>query len=279
MNTAATPNARRLPTYFISHGGGPWPWMKEQMGPVYAQLEASLADMPRQLGRRPAAILMVSAHWEAPVFTVQANPRPPMVYDYGGFPAHTYQIHYDAPGSPELARRVATLLQAAGLPVAIDPERGYDHGMFSPMAAIYPQADVPVVQLSLKRGLDPAAHLALGRALAPLRDEDVLVIGSGLSYHNLRAFGPQAAAPSRAFDDWLQQAVVGATPAQRTQALLDWESAPAARIAHPREEHLIPLMVAVGAAEGEEAARVYHENAFMGGLSVSSFRIGAAPAA
>ena len=180
----------RLPTYFISHGGGPWPWMKKEMGATYDQLAASLADMPRQIGRTPKAILMVSAHWEAPAFTVQGNPKPPMIYDYGGFPAHTYEVHYDSPGSPELAQRVQSLIAAAGLPVQIDPERGYDHGMFSPMAAMYPKADVPVVQLSLRRGLDPAEHLALGRALAPLRDEDVLIVGSGLSYHNLRNFGP-----------------------------------------------------------------------------------------
>lgn len=266
----------RLPTYFISHGGGPWPWMKAEMGDTYARLEAALADMPRQIGRKPAAILMVSAHWEAPVFTVQATERPGMVYDYGGFPPHTYHVHYRSPGSPALARRVHALLTAAGLPVGVDDARGYDHGMFSPMQAIYPEADVPVVQLSLRRGLDPAEHLALGRALAPLRDEDVLIIGSGLSYHNLRAFGPQAAAPSRAFDDWLGQALLQSAPAQRTQALVGWEQAPAARLAHPREEHLIPLMVALGAAEHEGAARVYHEAAFMGGLSVSSYRFGAA---
>ncbi|WP_225783060.1 class III extradiol ring-cleavage dioxygenase [Xenophilus sp. Marseille-Q4582] len=265
----------RLPTYFVSHGGGPWPWMKAEMGDTYAKLEAALADMPRQIGGKPRAILMVSAHWERPGFTVQAHPRPPMVYDYGGFPPHTYSVRYDAPGDPALAQRVLGLLQAAGLPAALDAERGYDHGMFSPMKAIYPEADVPVVQLSLKKGLDPAEHLALGRALAPLRDEGVLIIGSGLSYHNLRAFGPQAAAPSRAFDDWLQQAVVHGTPTERTQRLIDWAQAPAARIAHPREEHLLPLMVAVGAAEAEAGHCVYHESAFMGGLTVSSFRFGA----
>jgi aromatic ring-opening dioxygenase catalytic subunit (LigB family) len=270
-----TPPTSRLPTYFISHGGGPWPWMKAEMGDTYAKLEAALADMPRQLGRKPAAVLMVSAHWEAPAFTVQATAQPGMIYDYGGFPPHTYQVHYRSPGAPALAVRVQALVQAAGLPAAVDAERGYDHGMFSPMQAIYPQADVPVLQLSLRRGLDPAEHLALGRALAPLRDEDVLIVGSGLSYHNLRAFGPQAAAPSKAFDDWLGQAMANA-PAQRSQALVDWEQAPAARIAHPREEHLIPLMVAVGAAEGEQAARVYHESDFVGGLSVSSYRFGAA---
>ena len=270
-----TTNTTTLPTYFISHGGGPWPWMKREMGDAYAKLEASLADIPRQIGRAPRAILMVSAHWEAPVFTVQGHPQPPMIYDYGGFPAHTYAIRYDAPGSPELAQRVRTLIEAAGLPSGIDAERGFDHGTFSPMAAIYPKADVPVVQLSLKRGLEPAEHLALGRALAPLRREDVLIIGSGLSYHNLRNFGPQARDVSTAFDDWLDRAVVQSGPAGRAAQLIDWASAPAARMAHPREEHLIPLMVAVGAAEGEAAERVYHEDAFMGGIAVSSFRIGA----
>jgi len=266
--------AGRLPTYFISHGGGPWPWMKKEMGTVYDRLAIALADMPRQIGRTPRAILMVSAHWEAPAFTVQGNPRPPMIYDYGGFPAHTYQVHYDAPGSPELAGRVQSLIAAAGLPAATDPERGYDHGMFSPMAAIYPEANVPVVQLSLRRGLDPAEHIALGRALAPLRDEDVLIVGSGLSYHNLRNFGPQAHGVSKAFGDWLDDTAVQAAPQDRVQRLVDWADAPAARMAHPREEHLIPLMVAVGAAEQEAGERVYHEEAFMGGLVVSSYRFG-----
>jgi aromatic ring-opening dioxygenase catalytic subunit (LigB family) len=184
-------------------------------------------------------------------------------------------VHYDAPGSPELARRVLGLIEAAGLPAALDPERGFDHGMFSPMAAIYPQADVPVVQLSLRRGLDPAEHLALGRALAPLRNENVLIVGSGLSYHNLRNLGPQAHEPSKAFDDWLAQ-TVHATPAQRIERLLAWSQAPSARIAHPREEHLIPLMVAAGAAGEDAGMRIYHEEAFMGGAVVSSYRFGAA---
>jgi len=273
MTTNST-STSRLPTYFISHGGGPWPWMKKEMGAAYDLLAASLADMPRQLGRTPRAVLMVSAHWEAPAFTVMANPRPPMVYDYGGFPAHTYQVRYDAPGAPDLALRVKALIEAAGLPAHSDAERGFDHGAFSPMAAIYPAADVPMVQLSLRRGLDPAEHLALGRAIAPLRDEDVLIIGSGLSYHNLRAFGPQAREPSKAFDDWLDRTVVGAAGSARDARLMDWASAPAAHIAHPREEHLIPLMVAVGAASEEVGERVYHEDAFMGGLAVSSFRFG-----
>jgi len=273
-----TPTPHSFPTYFISHGGGPWPWMKKEMGPTYNKLEASLADMPRQIGRTPRAILMVSAHWEAPAFTVMSNPKPSMIYDYGGFPAHTYQVHYDAPGAPDVALRVQALIEAAGLPAQVDAERGFDHGTFSPMAAIYPKADVPVLQLSLRNGLDPAEHMALGRALAPLRHEGVLIIGSGLSYHNLRNFGPQARDVSTAFDDWLHQTVVQAAPQQRIDGLLAWESAPAARIAHPREEHLIPLMVAVGASGDEAGQRIYHEDAFMGGIAVSSFRFGAAAA-
>ena len=264
----------RLPTYFISHGGGPWPWMKEQMGGVYDRLEASLARMPAEIGVTPRAVLMVSAHWEAPRFTVQTHPNPPMLYDYGGFPEFTYHVQYAAPGAPAVAARVRALLAGAGIDSAEDPVRGFDHGMFAPMAVIWPQADVPVVQLSLRQGLDPAEHLALGRALAPLRDEGILVVGSGLSYHNLRAFGPAARAPSAAFDGWLGDTLAIADASARSAALAAWERAPAARLAHPREEHLLPLMVALGAAEGEAATRVYHERDFFGGITVSSWRLG-----
>lgn len=267
-------NTSRMPVYFISHGGGPWPWMPGS-AQAYANLAASLGDMPRQLAGKPKAILMISAHWEEPEFTVQSAAHPGMLYDYGGFPEYTYHIEYPAPGSPALAQRVAELLTQAGIPVAADAERGYDHGMFSAMAPIYPDADVPVVQLSLRRGLDPAQHLALGRALAPLRDEGVLIIGSGFSYHNLRAMGPQGHAPAKAFDDWLGDTMLRASPEERTERLLNWEAAPAARLAHPREEHLLPLMVAVGAAEDDHAVCAYHEDAFHNALAVSSFRLDA----
>jgi len=267
-------SATRLPTYFISHGGGPWPWMKEQMGGVYDRLEDSLARMPADIGRRPRAVLMLSAHWEAPQFTVQTDPAPGMLYDYGGFPDFTYRITYPAPGAPAVAKRVREALAAAGIDSAEDGARGFDHGMFAPMAVIYPQADVPVLQLSLRQGLAPAEHLALGRALAPLRDEDVLIVGSGLSYHNLRAFGPAGRAPSAAFDAWLESTLAIADAATRSATLAAWDRAPAARLAHPREEHLLPLMVALGAAEAEVATRVYHEREFFGGMTVSSYRFG-----
>ncbi len=266
-------SSTRLPTFFISHGGGPWPWMQDQMPGTYNQLRDSLAALAGSLPFAPKALLMLSAHWEEPQFTVQTHLKPPMLYDYGGFPAHTYQVQYPADGSPWLAQRVQTLLKDAGTPVQTDAQRGYDHGMFSPMVVMYPQADMPTVQISLKQGLDPATHLALGRLLAPLRDEGVLIVGSGLSYHNLRAFGPAAKAPSAAFDAWLSQSLA-ATGAVRSEALTQWATAPAARMAHPREEHLLPLMVAVGAAEADATSRTYHETNFVGGVTVSSYRFG-----
>ena len=196
----------RLPTYFVSHGGGPWPWMAD-MREMLASLDTALADMPRQIGRTPKAVLIITAHWEERAFTLGSSPAPGMVYDYGGFPAHTYSVVYPAPGAPELATRVQGLLQEAGLPVALDSERGYDHGTFVPLAVMYPDAQVPVLQMSLRAGLDPAEHIALGRALAPLRDEDVLIVGSGLSYHNLRNMGPGGVEPSAQFDAWLHQSL------------------------------------------------------------------------
>ncbi|MEZ5924176.1 MAG: class III extradiol ring-cleavage dioxygenase [Hyphomicrobiaceae bacterium] len=264
--------SNRLPTYFISHGGGPWPWLPD-MRKALQSLEVSLANMPKEIGETPKAILMVSGHWEEADFAVMASPAPGMVYDYGGFPAFTYQIKYAAPGAPELARRVAGLLTAAGLPTHLDAERGFDHGVFAPMQVMYPEADVPLLQVAIRHGYDPEVHLALGRALAPLRDEGVLIVGSGLSYHNLRLFGPGAKEPSAAFDAWLDAALMSA-PEARVAALKDWESAPAARICHPQEDHLIPLMAAVGAAEREPATRVYHDTNVFGGVTASSYRFG-----
>jgi aromatic ring-opening dioxygenase catalytic subunit (LigB family) len=266
----------RLPTYFVSHGGGPWPWMKAQYGATYDKLEHSLVDIKRQVGVRPKAVLVVSGHWEEPGFMVSSGVAPGMIYDYGGFPAHTYQIKYPAPGDPQLAQRVADLLGAAGLEAGLDPNRGFDHGTFSMLYPIYPQADMPVVQLSIRHDLDPLTHVKAGQALAALRSEGVLIIGSGLSYHNLRQFGPGGKVASHQFDEWLQQVLLELTPAERKVALLHWGEAPYARMAHPREDHLVPLMVAFGAAEDEPAACVYHEDAFFGNLSVSSFRFGEA---
>jgi aromatic ring-opening dioxygenase catalytic subunit (LigB family) len=263
----------RLPVYFISHGGGPWSYMDPASRAPYARLEASLADMPRQVGVTPKAVLMISAHWEERDFTLTSSARPPMIYDYGGFPEYTYRIRYDAPGDPSLAARTRQILEEAGLPARLDPERGFDHGAFTPLKVIYPDANVPVVQLSLKRGLDPDTHLAMGRALQPLRDEGVLIVGSGLSYHNLREFfDSRGWGPSREFDGWLNGVLLQGDPATRSKLLAGWEAAPSARAAHPREEHLLPLMVALGAAGDDIAELTYHETDFLGGLTVSSYR-------
>jgi aromatic ring-opening dioxygenase catalytic subunit (LigB family) len=262
----------RQPTYFISHGGGPWPWI-EAMRAEFAPLEASFAAMPSQLPAPPKAVLMISGHWEAREVRVMHSAQPPMVYDYTGFPEHTYAIRYPAPGAPALAERAADLIGAAGLPVALDDAQGFDHGTFVPAYLMYPKADVPVFQVSMMEDYDPQAHFALGRALAPLRDEGVLIVGSGLSYHNLRLFGPGAREPSEAFDAWLN-ATLARDPASRTAALLDWEAAPHARTCHAREDHLVPLFAALGAAEDAPATQVFHQKMIFGGVTASSWRFG-----
>jgi aromatic ring-opening dioxygenase catalytic subunit (LigB family) len=258
---------------------------------MLATLETSLARMPAEIGTRPKAVLMISGHWEAPDFAVMSSPHPPMVYDYSGFPAHTYQIKYSAPGAPDVAARAYELIKAAGLPSHLDAEQGFDHGTFAPMQIMYPlpsapggrlpggespgasKESMPLFQVSLKHGYDVAAHLALGRALAPLRSEGILIVGSGLSYHNLRLFGPGAKTPSAAFDAWLGEALA-ADPVRRVELLKAWETAPSARVCHPQEDHLVPLFAAVGAAEGERATRVYHDANVFGGVTASSWRFG-----
>ena len=264
----------KQPVFFLSHGGGPWPWLDGPFREGFAWLEASLKALPAQLPEPPRAVLAVSGHWEEPEFTVSSAAQPGMVYDYSGFPEHTYHIRYAAPGDPALAARVRELAAAAGIAVGDDPARGFDHGTFSMMQPIRPEADLPVVSLSMKLGYDPAAHFALGRALAPLRDEGVVIMGSGLSYHNLRMFDARAAAPSSRFDAWLRHTLLDLPPEERAAELVRWDTAPAARQAHPREDHLIPLMVALGAAGADPATCIYSQADLFGGITVSSWRFG-----
>ncbi len=259
-----------MPTYFISHGGGPWPWLPAWRA-EFAPLETSLRAMPGQLREKPKAVLCISGHWEDDAFAVMSSPRPPMEYDYHGFPPETYEITYPAPGAPNIAARTAELISAAGLPARLDDTQGFDHGTFVPLHVMYPQADIPLFQVSLQKGYDPAAHMALGRALAPLREEGVLIIGSGLSYHNLRLMNPSARIPSEAFDAWLTETLARA-PEDRTKALLDWETAPYARTCHEKEDHFAPLFAALGAAEGAKATRIYHQENIFGGVTASGYR-------
>lgn len=245
----------------------------------FDKLEIALVRMRAELVDAPQAVLMVSAHWERHGFIASSAELPGMEYDYFGFPDYLYDIHYRAPGSPALAARVSELLEKQGLPTGLDSKRGFDHGTFSIMKPLYPEENIPLVQLSLDARFDPALHVAAGKALAPLRDEGVLIIGSGLSYHNLPAMqGTSGYEPSRRFDAWLRETLIDASPAEREARLVRWTDAPSAREVHPREDHLLPLMVAVGAAGNASGLLGYHQADFFGGLTVSSFRFGALPA-
>jgi aromatic ring-opening dioxygenase catalytic subunit (LigB family) len=209
-----------------------------------------MTALPAQLAR-PDAIVVVSAHWEERAATLLGAPSPPMFYDYYGFPKEAYSITYPAPGHPVLAERMADLLETNGIPARVDARRGFDHGLFIPLKLMYPRADIPSIQLSLLRGLDSASHIALGRALRDLLNENLLVIGSGFSFHNLNAFFRQAAsvsdAANDAFQDWLIETCAGPlSQSEREQRLIEWDRAPSARYCHPREEHLLPLHVCLG---------------------------------
>jgi aromatic ring-opening dioxygenase catalytic subunit (LigB family) len=251
--------AERLPVVFLPHGGGPWPFVDLGIGSKAEQAELaiylrSIASVPKT---PPTAVLAISAHWEEAVPTVMTGAKPPLLFDYYGFPPESYEITWPAPGEPALARRVRELLAGAGFESAENSERGFDHGTFVPLKLAYPAANVPTVQLSLKRGLDPKEHLALGRALAPLREEGVFIIGRGMTFHNLRAFGPQSSKVAEAFDGWLRESV-RLPQSERDQRLSEWASAPSARLAHPREEHLLPLMVIAGAAGADRGELSYN---------------------
>lgn len=265
---------QRMPALYLPHGGGPCFFMEWKSGPpdTWDKMAAWLRGIEATLPAPPKALLVVSAHWEAPAATVTSAPAPPLLFDYYGFPPHTYELTWPAPGAPALAARVQELLGGAGIPTAADATRGFDHGVFIPLKLTFPDASIPTVQLSLRAGLDPAAHLAMGRALAPLRDEGVFIIGSGMSYHDMRGFKtPRALDPSRQFDAWLAE-TVALPEAERDARLADWAKAPAGRASHPREEHLLPLMVVAGAA-GAEAGSVIFQDEVMG-ARVSAHRFG-----
>jgi len=259
------------PSLFIPHGGGPCFFMPDPQG-TWARMSDYLRSIPASLPEPPRAILVISGHWEEQAFAFTgAREHPGLIFDYYGFPPETYRLSWPAPGAPWLAERGAELLRAAGLPAAIDPQRGFDHGVFVPLKVMFPQAEVPLVQMSLHASLDPALHLAAGEALAALREEGVLVLGSGMSFHNLRAMGdPRVAEPSAEFDRWLTSAA-SEMPAERAAQLARWAEAPHARLCHPREEHLLPLMVAAGAAR-EPGSHDYGEQVLGG--AVSAFRFG-----
>lgn len=264
----------RTPALYIPHGGGPCFFMDWTMGPAdtWHPMAGWLRSIPDLAGANLAAILVITAHWEQEPVAVSTSATHELLFDYYGFPPHTYELTWPAPGSPSLANKVIEALGAAGIEATGDHTRGLDHGVFVPMKVAFPDADIPVVAMSLRHGLDPADHLSIGRALAPLRDEGVLIVGSGMSYHNMESFMTNGAlAASNTFGDWLDQAV--RSPAeQRERMLADWAAAPSARACHPREEHLLPLMVVAGAA-GTDEGSIEFEGVVMG-AKVSAYGFG-----
>ncbi|MBD3895000.1 dioxygenase [Halomonas sp. ML-15] len=268
------PESAPQPVLFIPHGAGPCFFMEWNPPGTWDGMAAFLKGIAATLPKRPRALLVVSAHWRTSGgFSVTSAEHPTLVYDYYGFPDHTYALHYPAPGEPALATRIEGLLAGAGLACQPDARRGFDHGMFIPLKLMFPEADIPVVQLSLRNDLDPAVHLATGQALAPLRDEGVLIVSTGMSFHNMRGYGDaRFTQPSERFDRWLTSAVEAA-PNQRNAALGKWAEAPDAHRCHPpgEEEHLLPLMVAAGAAGQDAGRQVYSEQVLKTQLSAYRF--------
>lgn len=271
----------RLPVYFIPHGGGPWPFMdfpKDASGRgPWDELGAFLRGLSSDIGRRPKAVLVISGHWEKePKVAVSTAAKPGMLFDYYNFPPHTYELSYPAPGDPAVAERVRAVLAEAGIETRGDAERGFDHGVFIPFMLIYPQADVPLVMMSLDNDLSAETHLKLGAALERLRHEDILIVGSGMSYHNMRKFRsdePSHVEEARSFDRWLTDAVEAADMGERNATLARWADNPDALACHvPDHDHLVPLFVVAGAA-GQDRGRKIFETTFLG-KPYSAYRFG-----
>ncbi|WNO60640.1 class III extradiol ring-cleavage dioxygenase [Rheinheimera sp. MMS21-TC3] len=262
------------PTYFIPHGAGPCFFMDWNPLTTWQNMSVFLSSISKELPETPKAILLISAHWQDDVFALTASANPGLIYDYFGFPESTYKLTYPAPGAPELAATIAKLISEAGLPCRLDENRGFDHGVFIPLKLMFATAEIPVVQLSLKRELDAATHLQLGATLASLREQGVLIIGSGMSFHNMSGYGdPRYTAPSEVFDRWLTDSIK-AESSERLIRLQQWQGAPCAQDCHPRgaEEHLLPLMVVAGAAGTSSGRKVYSENVLC--TQLSAFRFG-----
>lgn len=235
---------------FISHGGGPMPLLGDA---GHSDMVDTLKQMTKRIPR-PSAILVISAHWEAQVATITSGPAPSLIYDYNGFPEEAYQLQYPSLGQPELAQKIYQSIVQAGIEARLDDQRGYDHGLFVPLTIMYPEADIPCVQLSLLDSLDADVHPALGKALQALEWENLLVLGSGFSFHNMRAFFDPSTddgnVKNQAFEQWLISTMSNKalSEVQRSQYLAQWDNAPYARFCHPREEHLLPLHVCYGLA-------------------------------
>lgn len=264
----------RQPVFYLTHGAGPcfWVTLPPPFDPFsYGALRTYFEGILASLYERPSTVLIVSAHWEEAVPTISTARMPKMLYDYVGFPVEAYRLQHAASGSPEVARRAEALFEQSDIAYAVNDHRGFDHGVFVPMKIIDPDANLPIVMLSLRRDLDAAAHLAIGNALAPLRDEGVLIIGSGSSYHNLSNIFHGDGQASIEFDAWLAETVTS-NERIRNVRLLDWETAPGARASHPRAEHLMPLFIAAGSAAEDVGRRTF--TGMIAGRAYSCFAFG-----
>ena len=264
----------RMPTWFIPHGAGPCFFMDWNPKDAWNKTGKFLKDLPLTLSNQPKAILMISAHWMESTISLTGAQNPELIYDYHGFPAHTYDLQYPTKGDPALAKEIIETLASSQIKAKLDASRGFDHGMFIPMLMMFPKADIPVIQLSLHNNLDPETHFNLGMALEKFRDQGVLIIGSGMSFHNMRGYGQPAFGPiSDEFDEWLAK-TVESDPVIRKQALIDWVNAPSARLCHPprQEEHLLPLMVVAGAASREKGYKVFTDRVLETSISAFVFR-------
>mmetsp|Transcript_17946 Transcript_17946/g.21495 ORF Transcript_17946/g.21495 Transcript_17946/m.21495 type:complete len:272 (+) Transcript_17946:161-976(+) len=269
--------APSLPTCYLAHGGGPLPLIGE---PSNARLVPHWVRIGEEFPH-PKAVLIVSAHWEEELPTIQLNPKPELEFDYYGFPSETYEYKYPVLPALEVGERVGQLLTQAGIEHAKSTTKNFDHGVFVPMMKMYPSANIPILQVSLQTSLDVEAHIRLGAALSPLRSEGVLLLASGFSFHNLPGImgglpRQHVAIWSKGFNDWLKDVCTnsGYDRESRLEMLRGWRNAPYAAECHPREEHLIPLMVAAGAAMDDCGALIYNDEAFMGSVAVSSYRFG-----
>ena len=261
---------------YIPHGGGPLPLLGHA---GHDAMNAFLKELAIMLPE-PEAVVVISAHWESAPVMVTSHPEPELIYDYYGFPKQAYEIRYPAAGHPDLALKAVALLKEAGIKAGADDKRGFDHGVYIPLTLMLPNANVPCIQISLSKGLDAQSHLLMGQALRPLLKENIWLIGSGFSFHNMRGFDLQAgpSSPSvpdpknSSFQHWLKKKCADEknSPEQQRQDLLNWEHAPAARHCHPREEHLLPLMVCAGAAGYRPAHKVFDVK-IMGRSSVCFF--------
>eukprot|EP01112_Ceratiomyxa_fruticulosa_P001993 TRINITY_DN1213_c0_g1_i1.p1 TRINITY_DN1213_c0_g1~~TRINITY_DN1213_c0_g1_i1.p1 ORF type:complete len:320 (-),score=63.87 TRINITY_DN1213_c0_g1_i1:138-1097(-) len=264
--TMATAN--KLPTVFVSHGGGPCFFMSAEESSIPqmargSEAMKSLQRLPKQLGaEKPTAIVIISGHWESDKVLIGAKERyTKLYYDYGGFPRHTYEIEYKAPGDPNLAKEIQGLLQSKGIPAELDFNRDWDHGVFVPLKVSYPDADIPIVEMSILRNYDPKTHIEIGKALEPLRERGVLIVGSGFATHNFR---PPGLKIQQQFIDAVTETAVGTEGKEREKGFLEWAKLPGARAAHPREDHWIPFLVVVGAALNDKGKLMYREDLDMG---------------